>query len=86
MNFKKWKEHQWGVGTLQVVNIHVIVIPKAGERTEKILEEITEKIYYSDENYKPKHITISCWKPGIQKKALKAAAEKKDMSHIQGQG
>lgn len=43
MNFKTWKEHQWGVGTLQVVNIHVIVIPKAGERTEKILEEITEK-------------------------------------------
>ena len=26
-----------------MVNIHVIVIPKAGERTEKILEEITEK-------------------------------------------
>jgi len=35
------------------------------------------KIYYSDENYKPKHIVISCWKPGIKKKALKTAAEKK---------
>lgn len=60
-----------------MVNIHVIIIPKAGERTEKILEEITEKFTTLMKTINQSISLSVAENQGYKKESLKRAAEKK---------
>ena len=82
------------MGKRQVTNIHVIIIPKAGEGTEKIAEEtIAEKFTTvmktinekHEENY-PKAYHYQLLKTKHKKESLKSSSQrKKYMSHTQEQ-